>query len=278
MRIVFAWLVLSLSALTLCEQNLAVEIVAHRGASFDTPENTVSSMREGWKQQADACELDIRLTQDGQIVLMHDESTKRTARRDAKLEDQVFADLRQLDAGQWKGPQWTGEKIPTLAEALATLPAGKRMFIEIKCGPEVLPELERVLSASGKRPEQLVLIAFNAATLRLARERFPKHPMLWICSYKKDDKTGQFPQIGDLIRQAKAIGANGLDLNEKFPITADFVAKVHAAGLELHVWTVDKADTAQHLVAAGVDGITTNRPGWLRNELGHAAAKKGASR
>ncbi len=247
-----------------------MEIVAHRGASHDAPENTLVAFRLGWEQQADATELDIHLTQDGQIVVLHDANTKRTAGVDKPVAAQTLAEVRALDAGSWKGPQWKGEKIPTLAEALATIPEDKRMFIEIKCGPEVLPELERVLQSSDTKSEQLVLVGFNYATMRQAKERFSHLPVLWIVGYNKT--SDQSPAIEELIEKAKAGGLDGLDLDFHFPIDAAFVAKVKAAGLQLHVWTVDKADIARKLAAAGVDGITTNRPGWLREQLKTPAA------
>src|SRR3954467_2541534 len=159
-------IVLSLLSMALVTTAQSIEIIGHRGASYDAPENTVASFKLGWEQQADADELDIYLSKDGQVVVMHDPNTKRTAGADRKIVDQTFEELRQLDAGVWKGPQWAGEKIPTLAEALATMPDGKRFFIEIKSGSEILPELEKVLEASGKRPEQLVIIGFGYETMR----------------------------------------------------------------------------------------------------------------
>src|SRR4051812_564859 len=154
-------IVLSLLSMALVTTAQSIEIIGHRGASYDAPENTVASFKLGWEQQADADELDIYLSKDGQVVVMHDASTKRTAGLDRKIVDQTLEELKTLDAGSWKGPQWKGEKIPTLAEALATMPEGKRFFIEIKTGPEILPALEKVLKESGKKPEQLVIIGFG---------------------------------------------------------------------------------------------------------------------
>ena len=84
----------------------------------------------------------------------------------------------------------------------------------------------------------------------------------------QEKKTKKKPaDINDLIRQAKAAGVEGLDLEIKFPIDKAFVEKVHGAGLELHVWTLDDPAAAQKLKEAGVESITTNRPGWLREKL-----------
>src|SRR5439155_19827959 len=102
-----------------------VEIIAHRGASWDAPENTVAAINLAWKQKADASEFDVFLSKDGKIIVIHDKDTKRVAGVDKQVIDQTFDELRQLDVGKWKGPNFAGEKIPTLAEMLATVPKGK---------------------------------------------------------------------------------------------------------------------------------------------------------
>ena len=89
-----------------------VEIIAHRGASYDAPENTLESVRLGWEQKADAVEVDVFLSKDGEVVLHHDATTKKIAGVDRKLADQTFAELRQLDVGVWKGPRWKGGAHP----------------------------------------------------------------------------------------------------------------------------------------------------------------------
>lgn len=245
----------------------AVEIIAHRGASHDAPENTLAAFRLGWQQGADANELDIWLSKDGRIVVIHDNNTRRTAGVDKKVADQPLAGLRTLDAGKWKGAAWAGEKIPTLAEALATIPAGRRMFIEIKCGPEVLPALARVIKASGKPPGQLTLIAFSHRVAKASKVKFPKMEVLWLYDWKKDKDTGLIFDHDELIAKAQDARVDGLDLSFKGPIDAAFVQRVKAAGLKVYVWTVDDFEIAKRLVAAGVDGITTNRPQWLRDQL-----------
>ena len=244
-------------------QGRAVEFVGHRGASHDAPENTLASFRLGW-QQADACELDIHLTKDGQVVVSHDAKTKRTTGVDHKIAESTLAELRALDAGKWKGPQWAGEKLPTLAEVLALQPEHKRLCIEIKCGAEVRPELARVLRAAGKQPGQVVLIGFKLATMQEAKQLFPDLTVLWLAGLKKNMPP---PRIADLVAQARAAGLDGLDLDYRFPIDAAAVKLATEAKLQFYVWTVDDPAVAQKLVAAGVQGITTNRPQWLREQL-----------
>lgn len=245
----------------------AVEIIAHRGASHDAPENTLASLRLGWEQNADVNELDIYLSKDGQIVVLHDATTKRTAGLDKKVGDQTLEELRTLDAGSWKGAKWAGEKIPTLAESLELLPEGKRIFIEIKDGAQILPELKRVIDASQKKPEQLNVIAFNYDTISQAKQLLPSLKMYWLVSAGKDKKTGNVPTLEEMISKAKAAGLEGLNLNYKFPIDSAFVSQVHAAGMKLYVWTVNDAAVGQALATAGVDGIATDRPAWLREQI-----------
>ena len=244
----------------------SVEIIAHRGASDDAPENTVAAFQLGWEQKADACELDIRLSKDGRIVAIHDSTTRRTARVSRRVSAQTLEKLRSLDAGSWKGAQWKGERIPTLEEVLGTVPDGKRLFIEIKCGPEVLPEMERVLNASGKNAQQSVIIGFDFATMKQAREHFPHSAIYWVASPKKWSG-GKRPSADALIAKAKSANLDGLDLDRRFAIDGEFVSRVKDAGLKLCVWTVNDAAVAGKLVALGVDGITTNRPLWLRERL-----------
>jgi glycerophosphoryl diester phosphodiesterase len=247
----------------------AVEIVAHRGASFDAPENTLPAFKLGWKQGADAVELDIWLSKDGQIVVLHDPNTKRIAGQDKKVSEQTLAELRGLDAGRWKDAKWAGEKLPTLDEALNIIPDGKQLFIEIKCGAEVLPELERALKQAAKKPQQIVIIGFSLPTMEAAKKRFPNLQVFWLSDFKKDKETGAWsPTVDELIRGAVAAKLDGLDLKaETEVLDAAFAQKIRAARLQFHVWTVDDPAIARKMVQIGVDGITTNRPEWLRQQL-----------
>jgi glycerophosphoryl diester phosphodiesterase len=245
----------------------AVEIIGHRGASYDAPENTLASFKLGYQQKADADELDIYLTKDGKIVVMHDANTARTTGVTNKIAARTFDELRRLDAGQWGKWQGKGfsEKIPSLEEVLALVPPGKKLFIEIKCGPEVLPELGRVLQRAALKPEQTVLIGFGYETVKAAKAALPQLQVLYLAGAEK--KTKKYPPVEGLIEQARAANLDGLDLESGFPIDSAFVQKVHAAGLKLYTWTVDDPEVARKESAAGVDGITTNRPGWLRQQL-----------
>lgn len=261
-------LALLLLLLGLAAQTSAVDIIGHRGASHDAPENTLAAFKLGWEQGADGVELDIWLTKDGQIICLHDADTKRTTGVAKKVAESTLAELRVLEAGSWKDAKWRAEKLPTLAEALALIPTGKRLVIEIKCGVEVLPALKRDLKAAGRPAAQLVIISFKHDVCAEAKKLFPKIPVLFLSSFKQDKASGAWsPTAGELIHKAKSAGLDGLNLSYKGPLDAAFVKQTHAAGLKFYVWTVNDAEIARKLVAAGADGITTDRPGWLRGQL-----------
>jgi glycerophosphoryl diester phosphodiesterase len=244
------------------------DLIAHRGASFDAPENTLAAFRLAWEAGADGIEGDFRLTRDGEIVCLHDATTKRTARADFGVAAADLARLRELDAGAWKGDAWRGERIPTLREVIATVPRGKKLFIELKSGPEILPPLAAVLADSGISPEQVAIFAFSAELIAESRTLFPRFKRLWITDYARDWRNGGWsPSIGQILRTLENTGAAGLAARAHRSIDPFFVHALRTAGMELHVWTVDDPRTAARFVALGVDSIITNRPGWLRGRL-----------
>lgn len=243
-----------------------VEIIAHRGASFDAPENTLAAIRLAWTQKADGSEFDVRLSKDGKIVVIHDEDTKRTAGVTRKVTAWRLEVLRALDVGKWKGARFAGEKIPLLEEMLATVPAGKKVYVEVKCGVEIVGELDRVLKAAKLEARQTPVISFSADVIAAVKKARPDLPAYWIVSLKP--KAGKkIPTAASLIRKAKAIQADGLDLSATETLDRTFAAKVKAAGLRLDVWTVNDVDVARRMIDIGVDGITTDRPAWLREQL-----------
>jgi glycerophosphoryl diester phosphodiesterase len=246
----------------------SVPFVAHRGESADAPENTLAAFNLAWRRGVPAIELDVHLTADDRLVVIHDASTRRTTGVDLLVKDATLDQLRPLDAGSWKGEQWAGEPLPTLDEALATIPEGGLCLIEVKVGPEAVPALVRAVEASGKSSDQLAVISFNAETLAEAKRRLPDLPMYFLSGFRRDEQTGTWsPSPRQLIDRALAIKADGLDLAYRGPIDAEFIRLVRDAGLSLHVWTVDDPDDARRFLDLRVDSITTNRAAWLRDRL-----------
>ena len=256
-----------LFALCFAQSVFSVEIIAHRGASFDAPENTLSAMKLAWEQNADAIELDLWLSKDGRLVVFHDADAKRIAGVSRRIADLTWAEVQQLDVGAWKHAQFKDERIPTLESILVSVPKGRRAVLEIKCGPEIIPELKRVIDASKRSPRELAIISFNFDSLKKSRETFPEIEHYFLHGYKKDPATGKFPELKPLIARAQAARFHGLNLHFDWPIDDLFVRDVKGAGLKMLVWTVNDTAVAKRLASAGVDAITTDRPGWLRAQL-----------
>lgn len=251
--------------------SLALEIIGHRGASYDAPENTLSSIKLAYQQGADGAELDIHLSKDGRIVVLHDADLKRTGGVELKIAETNFEEIRRAKVGAWG--KWAGrgfdEPAPELSEVFEIVPPGKRLFIEIKCGKEVLAPLGRAFAASKLDPSQLPMITFYFDVAVEAKKLFPKHEVFWLHGWSKDKRTGEFPDPDAVIKKAQEAGLDGVDLNHGFPIDREFVKKVRAAGMKIYTWTVNEPPIALAEMEAGVDGITTDRPGWMRERIGH---------
>ena len=253
-------------------------IVAHRGASGDAPENTMAAFRLAWQQGADAIEGDFHMTSDQQIVCIHDKTTERvaTGQKNCSVAASTFGELRRLDVGSWKNPKFAGEQIPTLSEVLEIVPNGKKIVVEIKCGPEILPLLQQQLSDSALQPDQIVIICFNQEVITQARLRMPQYDANWLTKFDWEPESQQWlPTSQQVIKTLVRTGATGLgskaDLNV---LNAEFAESLESAGKEFHVWTVNDAKPAKELASLGVDSITTNYPAKIREALMPQTAPK----
>ncbi|MCA1964420.1 MAG: glycerophosphodiester phosphodiesterase [Prosthecobacter sp.] len=246
---------------------LAVEIIAHRGFSARAPENTLGAFHLAWEYGTDACELDVYLTADGKTAVIHDKDTQRTTGQQLDVAKSTQAQLTALGAGAWKGAAWAEEKIPTLEQALATLPQGKkRFFIEIKCGAEIVPELKRILDPMKDRAAQLAIIAFKREAAAESKKALPWIQVYRLASGKTKDK--QPTDLTRLIADTQADKLDGLDLSQAdFPWDEAMVQQIRAAGLGLYVWTVNQPADVRRFARLGVDGITTDDPIMAREAL-----------
>ena len=252
-------------------------IVAHRGASHDAPENTLAAFKLAWKQGADGIEGDFFLSQDGQLVCIHDKDTKRFTGKALVINDTPLATLRQLDVGSWKDKKFAGEKIPTIAEVFATIPAGKKIFIELKEGAHIVTPLKSAIAKSGLKKDQMVIISFQADAIAEAKRQLPQIRAHWLHSYKKDKKTGKykndFEQIVRTLKETKADGLGTKGLPEV--VTAQFLTALRKSGMqEFSVWTINDAPAANYFRALNAVAITTDRPGYLRKSLTNSTRQR----
>lgn len=213
-------------------------------------------------------EIDVFATSDHRIVAIHDADTKRVAGIRRDVAQSTLAELKKLDVGAWKGERWTGTKIPTLEEVLEVVPDGRRLLIEVKCRKSALPHLENAIEKSGKR-SQVTLISFGLPLIREAKRLMTDVPAYWVYGFTVRERArwGN-PSLDGLIRRAEAAGLDGLDLDGEGPYDKAFVDRLREHGMALYVWTVNDPRRARELIEMGVKGITTDRPAYLREQLG----------
>jgi glycerophosphoryl diester phosphodiesterase len=219
---------------------------AHRGFSTAAPENTMAALEAAWKAGATAVEIDVRLSSDGELLLMHDRNVKRTTSGQGAVSELSWTELQRLDAGSWFAERFTGERIPSLEEVLIWARGKVGLLVELKNFPERdsryidhLLALFRRLDAAADN----VIIGFDHPTLAEIHRREPDWPLQMIYNARLTDPVGA----------ARACGAIMASIEPEFCVAED-VALLHAAGISVLTPTRSIAH-ARELHAIGVDFI-----------------------
>ncbi len=241
-----------------------MNIIAHRGAAGDAPENTMAAFALALRQGADALEFDVRLSRDGVPVIIHDARVDRTTNGRGRVSDFSAAELRRLDAGSWfnrKFParaqrRFAGEKIPLLAELLEWMRRHNCPgFLEIKEGSPGQPGIEEKVCDLIRRTRAgrlVTIISFHYAALE--RIRALDSRMAIGVSVARPEPAR---------RRAARLGARYL-LPHWALATKGFVARAHRAGLGVAVWTVNSPRLMRQKILDGVDGVITDYPARAR--------------
>jgi glycerophosphoryl diester phosphodiesterase len=239
-----------------------MQIIAHRGASGAAPENTLPAFRLAWAYGADGIELDVHLSRDGRIMVHHDATLRGDNGADLTLAATDSATLRRFDVARGRVTASAVAAMPFLEEVLGTVPPGKEIWIEIKCGVEIVPRLAAILNHPGS-PAGVVLISFEPFVLHACRAAMPTIPCYWIIADTAQDAAGS---VMASIEPARRWGFAGLDPDFRL-LNVDFVAAAHAAGLRLNTWTVNDPAVARALNALGLEAITTDYPDLILGSL-----------
>ena len=230
--------------------------IAHRGASGTFPENTLSAFRAAIDAGADMCELDVQLTRDAAVVVIHDETVNRTTDGAGEVAALTLEEIQRLDAGaKFKGGKVKGERIPTLDEVFAATIGKCGLNIELKAGG-VEAQVAATMQARNAFADSIVssfdwdylkkiqTLHFNIRIALLAEEK----PV-------------------DLMMNAVAMRAHAINPRWDM-VTADLCKAAHERGLKVYTWTVDADARMRALAECGVDGIMTNYPERLRTVVG----------
>jgi glycerophosphoryl diester phosphodiesterase len=252
--------------------------VAHRGASFLAPENTLMAFRVAISAGANGAECDVYRSSDGVIFLSHDKVAKRTlGGSDQDLTQMPYAEIQKLDAGRWKGKQFQGETVPTLDDYLELLKGTTcHPVVEIKMEGIEQPVLECI------RKQEMIkattIIAFSENVVKKIRQLEADICVAWLYSEDLKDKGTAEENAERLteffIRKCKELDTTVLDVNHGF-LSADLVKNLQNAGIHVWCWTVNDVNRMNTLLDWGVESITTDRPELLNEILkARKAAKK----
>ncbi len=230
-------------------------IIGHRGACGYAPENTLASLRKAAQLGARWVEFDVRLTAEGRCVLLHDSTLDRTTDGEGTLADFTLDALAALDSGSWFAPEFAGETIPTLEEAIDLLgELGLGANVEIKADPgderAVAQSVADILQAAwpGHLPPPLVS-SFDMPVLAAVAEAAPEIALGMLCD----------TIAPDWLDQAQRVSAVTIHCDH-VTISHDRVAEIRAAGYPLLCYTVNRPERARELIQWGVTGVFTDVP------------------
>ena len=250
-------------------------IIAHRGASGEAPENTMVAFKLAWELGADGIEGDFHLTRDGHIVAIHDKDTNKVTKGKNKLivKKTSLKELQGLDVGSWKNEKYSKARIPTLEDVIDSLPEGKKFFIEIKCGTEIMKPLIKVIDLKVKeRPilkTNISFISFDKDVIKSCRTQWPDIEANYLESYKKIKGISKWaPNENEVFRLLKLSLASGIGTQaNKEVLNPKFIKRLRLNQLSFHCWTINDVETARHFRDLGVDSITTDFPKRIREGL-----------
>jgi glycerophosphoryl diester phosphodiesterase len=218
-------------------------LCAHRGAMATYPENTISAFRAAVKAGAHMVEFDVWLTKDNEMVVIHDATVDRTTNGKGKVSGFMLSEIKKLDAGSWKAPEFTDERIPTLEEVLNVMPHNIWLNIHIK-GEGQLPVLVANLIAKQRRLHQAFL-ACNAAAARKAKDAVSE---IMICNMERQESDQEY--VTETIR-AKA---DFIQLRRaNYPDFAANVKSLKESGIRVNYFGTDSPEQIKMLFENGVD-------------------------
>jgi len=230
---------------------------AHRGASARAPENTLAAFQAALDDGADLVELDVRLTRDGGLAVIHDATTERATGVGRVVAETDMETLRHLDAGRHKGPAWAGQGvgIPELGDVFALLARRMLVNVEVKSGLTTLPVLARRIAACGMA-DRVVVSSFDPEVVRAVGTMEPRVLTGLLLDQAEPDP----------IAATQEVGAALLHIAHRF-ITPELVGRARERGVGVLVWTVNDPAEMRCLAALDVDAILSDDPRLLRQTL-----------
>ena len=220
-----------------------IEVIGHRGAAGLEPENTLRSVRRSIELRVDRVEVDVRVSRDGRLVIMHDETVDRTTNGHGYVRELTLNELRSLDAGM-------GEKIPTLEEILEFTMGKAKLEIELKVPEATEPTIQLIEELNAEN--DVIVISFIHELLDRVYDLNP------------NIKTGAlfFDVPKDILRIALKVHASSIHVYYR-NVNSELVREAHKSGLEVAVWNPNRIEEMREMIGLGVDAIGSDRPDIL---------------
>ena len=222
-------------------------VTAHRAGAGYAPENTLAALRQAIADGADFAEIDVQTTRDGELVILHDGDLKRLAGDPRRVDELSLSELRSLDIGRWKGAAFAGEHAATLGEMVAVAKGRIRLNVELKYNrddPTLAPLVVELLRREGFL-DQCIITSIQYSAVKDAKQLAPEVQVGLIVT----------KVVGDPV----ALKADFLSMNQD-AVSAKLVARAHAHGQQIHVWTVNDHDSMVRMIELGVDSLITDQP------------------
>ncbi|AXK18618.1 TPA: glycerophosphodiester phosphodiesterase [Bacillus toyonensis] len=251
-------------------QSNHIKNIAHRGASAYAPEHTIAAYKLGQQLKGDYIEIDLKMTKDGHLLAMHDETVNRTTNGKGLVKEHTLEEMKQLNVGSFfneKYPnfakkEFENAKVPTLKEIIEMFGHNANYYIETK-SPDEYPGMEEKLLEIVKYyqiSDKVIIQSFSEESLQKIHSLHANIPLVQLLSYKKA------VQLNELEIEKYKTYCIGLGMNYKY-IDSAYVKKIKKHGLEVHPFTVDNEKDMKKLLSWGVDGMFTNYPDRLHSIL-----------
>jgi glycerophosphoryl diester phosphodiesterase len=263
--VVLVFVGFAMLAFMVTRSNRPVLVLAHRGASIVAPENTLAAFRLAVEQGTDFVELDVQESADGEVLVIHDSDLMKVGNSPMKIWEHTAAELRTVDIGSRVGPQFSGERVPTLAEALAVCKGKARVDVELKSyghDQKLQERVAEIVEAAGMANDCIYMSLDHTMIERMKRLR-PS----WRCGVLAAKARGDLTSLHADFLAVEARMATGR-----------FVRQAHRAGQDVYVWTVDDPAWMLAAMSRGADGLITDKPDLARQVVARRAAMSDGQR
>ncbi|MFA8434080.1 MAG: glycerophosphodiester phosphodiesterase [Marinifilaceae bacterium] len=240
-----------------------LSIIAHRGASANAPENTLASVRQALEDCADKIEIDVHLSKDGEICVMHDSKVNRTTNGEGKIKNLTWKEIQELDAGSWFSQEFKGERVPTLQQVLNCVHGQSKLIIEIKNKSSYYPGIEKSIVDCIKQhgaENWCIVQSFHADVLEKIHQLAPNLELHKLEVFVIPSLKIAFDKAPHLFKPKTYIKSYNVNC---FFLSNLIIKKLHTLNKKVNAWTCDSPSMINRMEYIGADGVITNEPGKI---------------